>query len=182
VTKKLRELQSSIASGLQELVPTLPKDAALALIDVLVDSATSVSRPEGPGDRMEMIVMRGPSDVLRTKPGHVRYNMGAFMRAVASGTLAVPALIERPWLAGPAGLLLWQALWDTFTVKLELKDGIVMWAMYQHRDENGLVDNADLPAFVVAEATKGAIDFALTSGDIQIARSASYFGMRRTVK
>ena len=89
------------------------------------------------------------------KPGNVSLNLASFLRAAASGTLTVAGgAALHPLLAVLAALLAWSQVRDSLKVPIQVRDAILLVALWRNVSRQGLVLNSQVRRFANAEISK----------------------------
>lgn len=121
-------------------------------------------------DYVVMTAASGRGGGKSFKPGNVTLNFRTLIEAVANGTLAGATVVQIPWMAPFALLLLWNSLWKAVQIDLSDNEAATLYAMWVHRDRmddeisgDGLLDkvNGHLIKYGRSSITQKDLNFAL---------------------
>jgi len=142
--EKTIELQESIKKLLVEA--GMSEDVKEQTANELLDSCIDITPPEEKEFLMEAVTMHpsGRGGGRSTKAGNITLNVRKLFEAVASGVFIVISVTQIPWTIPFAFILLWNRLWKNLEVPLTEHEAVVLWVMWQVKNQEKIVDETDI--------------------------------------
>lgn len=166
--EKVLEVQESIKELLVDA--GIPEDAKEQTSKEFLDSCVHISPPEEKELLLEMVTMRpsGRGGGKSTKPGNITLNVRKLFEAVSSGVFTVVSVTQMPWAIPFAFVLLWNSLWRNLEIPLSENEAVVLWVMWQVKNNEKVVNEADIKPALDKHAEKYERD-TLSNKDISYA-------------
>ena len=170
------ERKEEKALELQETIKNLLVEAGVSdnlkeqTTKELMDACIKITPPEEKEILMNMITMRpsGRGGGRSTKPGNITLNIRKLFEAVSSGVFTVVSVTQLPWAIPFAFILLWNSLWKNLQVSLTESEAVVLWVMWQVKNNQKIVNVVDIKPSVDKHAAKYERD-TLSNKDIEFA-------------
>jgi hypothetical protein len=110
----------------------------------LVGHFASITPPEVKIEFLRPDPQRPYEEIQSIKPGNIRLNMRELITAIAGGVLTVVGVVAAPWTILLGGIVIWATLRKAATVELREREASVLWTMWEHKDANRCIADADL--------------------------------------
>lgn len=125
------------AKEFEEYPNELRKQVAAFINRFCVESPPRASKRDG----FESIVVtktRESVSAKSQKPRNMVFNLVGVLETIAAGAFTVSSMVTTPWLI-PFGLLLvWRSTVDALSIEISEREAIVLLAMWESRDEDGI--------------------------------------------
>lgn len=90
------------------------------------------------------------------KPGNILLDLGKLVTFVASSGLTIvgAVTVPVPWALLLAAIVIWRNLWTNLKLELSEREAATIWTMWQNRDDDNCVSDAELLDMVNSELGK----------------------------
>jgi hypothetical protein len=158
IENKKRELQSILEKDFTHLYGIQLDEEIQNSFAAIVENFATVTPPEGGfSDRMmEMTVLNaGRTSGKNYRAGNIKLDMSKFFASIVNGALtfngAITGYIPPRYACVLGAITLWKDLYSSATVELSADDAIVLWTLWNARDDKNCVEKNKLLTLVNEE-------------------------------
>ena len=142
---------------MEELVETAAEAlGSVELARKLVECFCTVTPPKSDPPLMEWMTInsRGRGGGVSVKPGNVLLNMRQLTAALADGVLSAVGVVDRPWTALIAAVVIWDRIVSCLRVEVGEVEASILWVLWLKSDEQHTFAKSGLLSTVNFQRTR----------------------------
>ena len=149
--KKKEELQNIVKSLLSQFnnVGNIDK-----ISREIIDRFAIITPPETDTILHLMTMEHWSKGARSSKPGNIWLNWRRLLIDGAESILTIAGAVNIPWIIPLAGLVVWNKVWSLLNIEIDERHAVVIWVMWNNRDEENCVREEKIIVIVNNELKK----------------------------